>query len=354
MNRFSLLIFCACTGIVLGAPVAHGATLYIDPPTATLNRGDAVTVAVRIDTDEAAGECINAIDAVITYDESVIAVDVSTGKSIFPVWVEQPKIDKVNHRITFAGGIPNGYCGRVAGDPQLTNKIVELVFRSPGLQIGGGEDRKSATVAFAPETTLYLNDGLGTLAPLTTYGTELNLLDTIGTEIADPWSDDVDADTIPPEPFSITLERDEYAFEQKYYIVFNTTDKQTGISHYEVIEEPTEEVSFFRFGAATAPWREARSPYVLEDQSLGSIIRVRAIDKAGNEYVASLLPTEKPSLWWMPYALLAAAGVVLVLIAIVAVGVLRRRRSVRTTEGVILVDAGTHHDDDKGITSETD
>jgi len=296
-------------GFLFGS-VSHAATLYIDPPTATLHRGDAVTVAVRIDTDEAAGECINAIDGVITYDAGVIAVDVSTGASIFPVWVEAPTIDKVDRRITFAGGIPNGYCGRVSGDPQLTNKIVELVFRSPGMQVGGGDASNRALVSFAPETTVYLNDGLGTLAPLTTYGTEIALLETIGSDILDPWSEVVDADTIPPEPFSISLERDDYAFNNDYYIVFNTTDKQSGMSHYEVIEEPNEDAGFFGFGAATAPWRGARSPYVLEDQSLSSLIRVRAVDKAGNEYIATLQPTQSTSAWWVPYALGGSLGIV--------------------------------------------
>jgi flagellar biosynthesis/type III secretory pathway M-ring protein FliF/YscJ len=36
----------------------------------------------------------------------------------------------------------------------------------------------------------------------------------------------------------------------------------------------------------------ARSPYVLEDQNLNSVIRVKAIDKAGNEYIATLVPEE--------------------------------------------------------------
>ena len=33
------------------------------------------------------------------------------------------QINKENRTVTFAGGIPNGYCGRVNGDPKLTNII---------------------------------------------------------------------------------------------------------------------------------------------------------------------------------------------------------------------------------------
>src|SRR5690606_16980494 len=113
----------------------------------------------------------------------------------------------------------------------------------------------------------------------------------VGTNVSE-WTDRVGADTIPPEKFTIYLERTPNAFSNDYYIVFNTTDKQSGIDHYEVIEEPLEDQMLFTWGAATAPWVKARSPYMLKDQSLNSTIRVRAIDKAGNEYIATLIPEE--------------------------------------------------------------
>ena len=278
---------------------SQAATLYIDPSTASLNRGDAIKVAIRLDTDESSGECINAIDGVISYSDSIILVDISTGKSIFPIWVEAPVINKDKHTITFAGGIPNGYCGRVQGDPNLTNVLVELVFRAPGLQIGGGKDVSSATVNFTDQTTAYLNDGKGTKANLRTLGTSFSLSNKIGNEIIDPWLLEVKDDNILPEEFTINLERDDKTFGAKYYIVFNTTDKQTGLSHYEVIEETTKQANLFDFGAANAPWETSRSPYVLKDQRLNSIIRVKAIDKAGNEYIATLQPDDvmKPKVY---------------------------------------------------------
>jgi hypothetical protein len=280
-----------CGLIVLFPAVSSAATLYIDPPQVTLNRGDAVTLAVRLDTDETVNECINAIDAVITFDGGVAPVDVSTGGSIMPVWVEAPTIDKEKRQITFAGGIPNGYCGRVAGDPKLTNTIAELVFRAPGLSVGGDDAQNEITVAFAPETTAYLNDGFGTAAITATLGSKITLTDSPGTTLRDDWREAIIDDTIPPEEFSIELlQGDGISFGTDWYIVFNTTDKQTGISRYEVIEEAPEEAKLFSFGAATAPWQTTRSPYVLQDQSLRSTIRVRAIDKAGNEYVATLAP----------------------------------------------------------------
>lgn len=270
--------------VCLHAPLTQAATLYMDPNTANLNRGDAVKISVRLDTDEAAGECINAVDAVISYSDSIIPVDISVGKSILPIWVESPVINKENKTISFAGGIPNGYCGRVAGDPNLTNTLVEIFFRAPGLQIGGGDERFSATVQFTDATTAYLNDGQGTKANLRTLGTTLALADSVGSTIVDPWSGDIQADTIAPEEFSATVEQ----INKSWYVVFNTTDKQTGISHYEVIEESQRESNLFGFGAANAPWEETKSPHRLSDQNRTSVIRVKAIDKAGNEYVTTI------------------------------------------------------------------
>lgn len=288
---------------------ARAATLYFDPPSPAVLRGDSVTLSVRLDTDEAVGECINVIDAVITYDETVLPVDFSLGQSIFRAWVEEPTINTDNRTITFAGGIPNGYCGRIAGDPRLTNTILEIVFRSPGLRVG--DSGPTATVAFAPETTAYLNDGLGTKAPLTTYGATISLQDELGGR-SDSWRDAVRTDTEPPEEFSITLTREERAFSGNYFIVFSTTDKQTGIDHYEVIEEPVENLGLFSWGGADAPWIITRSPYVLQDQTLNSAIRVKAVDKAGNEYIATIVPDE---------ALRTPAFTVIVLYVLGAIGV---------------------------------
>ncbi len=311
MRKFFIL-----AGLLFCADTASAASLYMDPASATLFRGDAVTVAVRLDTDEAAGECVNAIDGVITYDDSIIPVDISVGKSILPMWVEAPVIHKENHTITFAGGIPNGYCGRVQGDPNLTNTLVELVFRAPGLQVGGGEARKSAHIGFADTTSVYLNDGIGTKATLQTFGTELTLNDGIGNEIKDDWKTVVQNDTVAPEPFSVALGRNDTTANGKFFIEFNTTDKQSGLSHYEVIEETTADSNLFRFGALNSPWAEARSPYILKDQSLVSVIRVKAVDKAGNEYIATLVPDAALRSTLIPWKLIILGGGALAVLAL--------------------------------------
>ena len=268
---------------------AHAARLYIDPAAVSIHRGDTVTLSVRIDTNE--GECINTADATIHYDPSIRAVDVSRGNSIFSLWVEEPTINEAEHTITFAGGIPGGYCGRLPGDPKLTNIIAELVFRLPGTSIGT-KDTNEASVWFDDSTQVLLNNEFGSQAPLQTNGAKLDLLRTPGPVQSDDWNSRVVEDVIPPADFTVTLAKDSTAFSGKYFVVFTTQDKQSGIDHFEIMEEPFKDFNLFRWGRADAPWATIQSPYVLKDQSLNSTIRIKAIDKAGNETIAVLVPDE--------------------------------------------------------------
>lgn len=324
--------------LLLVPQITQAAALYLDPAGGLLHRGDAVTVAVRLDVDEVTGECINAVDGVLTYTDNIEPVDVSVGNSIFPLWIEPPTINRDLRTITFAGGIPNGYCGRLPGDPRLSNIIAEIIFRSPGFTIGGS-DELVASVQFSNESSVYINDGQGTrVAPLT-YGATFDLDKSPGSMITDSWQDAVRADNIPPSEFSIFLHRDDTAFAQKYFIVFNSSDKQTGIDRYLVMEEPLSQLGMFEWGRADAPWIEARSPYVLKDQTLNSIIRVKAVDKAGNEYVATLIPDESLRTYsenqMLSQVLVVASGVVLIILIGIA-GVFMRRKIIakRLNSGV--------------------
>lgn len=274
---------------VVGAAETHAASLYFDPPEASIYRGDSVTLGLRLDTDEE--ECINTVDAIVHYDPAVRAIDVSRGDSILNIWVEEPKIDEVNHTITFAGGIPGGYCGRIAGDPSLTNVIAEIVFRSPGFAVGAVKS-PVAQVWVDESSQVLLHDGFGTRANLRASGASLTLLDTPGTAIDDSWNTRVREDTTVPSDFAITLAKEESAFDGKYFITFNSQDKQSGIDHYEVMEEPIEDLYAFSWGRADAPWVRSESPYVLVDQTLNSTIRVKAIDKAGNSTISVFVPDE--------------------------------------------------------------
>lgn len=287
--RYQLLLICVVACLFGYTQSVSAALLYIDPVEDEAFRGDTFTLAVRVDPDP--GECINTVDAVISYDASIRAVDISRGDSILSIWVEEPVIDEDAHTIRFAGGIPGGYCGRIAGDPRLTNVVAELIFRVPGLTIGAGSS-PTAHVSFNESSQVLQNDGFGTPAPLTFQNATIRLIDSPGTSVADDWNTEVEDDDVSPAEFSIVLTNNESVFSGKHYIVFNTLDKQSGIDHYEVMEEPFEDFNLFSWGAVNAPWTTVQSPYVLKDQTLNSTIRVKAIDKAGNETISTLVPNE--------------------------------------------------------------
>ena len=316
----------------LGMSSAHAAALYIDPAFSSLNRADGIKLAVRLDVDEETQECVNAVDAVITYTDNISPEDISIGDSIFNVWVESPVINKEERTITFAGGLPNGYCGRVIGDPRLTNTLVELIFRSPGFAVGGADESSVARVTFQSETTAYLNDGLGTKAQLSLYGAQIDLNKTAGSEVLDPWGDEVSEDIFPPRQFSIDIERipPEYG---KYFATFNSSDKETGIDHYEIIEEPISQLGSFKWGRADAPWITTRSPYQLRDQSLNSVIRVKAVDKAGNEYIATVIPGDDKRSTPIGYFIIGIGSIIILLLLIgIALTMWRARKQKKSSK----------------------
>ena len=70
-------------------------------------------------------------------------------------------------------------------------------------------------------------------------------------------------------------------------------------------------------------WKKAAMPYLLEDQNLESTIKVRAIDKAGNErYVEYVPPAElqikaEKTSNNLPYILLFITGILVILILLI-------------------------------------
>ena len=98
-------------------------------------------------------------------------------------------------------------------------------------------------------------------------------------------------DTEPPEEFTPKIGQDPSVFEGKYFLSFFAVDRMSGLDHYEIQEEPRIETR----STTEDEWEIAETPYLLKDQSLNSIIKVKAVDKAGNERIAEIIPPEKPS-----------------------------------------------------------
>lgn len=84
-------------------------------------------------------------------------------------------------------------------------------------------------------------------------------------------------DTTPPKPFSITFPHGSKSWEPQPVVFFNTTDSESGVSHYDI-----------KIGSDAKPNKitslaESNPPYVLPPQIPGTYtLLVTAVDNAGN------------------------------------------------------------------------
>lgn len=260
-------------------PLKVGATiLYLESSQNEYQLGDTFIAELRINVEQ--GECINTAEIYLSSEPRILEVkDFSKGDSIISLWLKEPEFSKESGLVSFIGGIPGGYCGLLPGDPGKSNLLGTIIF----------EVRKGSEITevkFLDSSQILLNDGLGTPAELEKKGKIFTILAGSPEVVKKEWQERLEDDKIPPEPFGIEIRQDSLVFEGEYFLTFLTSDKQTGIDHYEVREGRRE-------------WKRAVSPYLLEDQNLQSIIGVKAVDKAGNERIVEYEPTGKPNLYWL-------------------------------------------------------
>jgi len=293
MKKFLISFASLCA---LCAPFsASAARLYIDPMTGSHGLGDTFITSVRIDNEK---ECINAAEADVLYPTKTLrAIDFGRGSSIFTLWVEEPTIDAEKGVIHFAGGVPGGYCGRITGDPALTNIIGKIAFTVVGADV------KKAEVSFSPASRVYLNDGQGTVAN-TSLGSATFDISPKALAADNPWLQEVAADTIPPDPFEIGIESTRGVFGGNYYLIFSTVDKQSGLDHFDMYDR--------------GGWKKVTSPFEVKGPIIREAIEIKAVDKAGNErfgILASTTPARQVSIG--DYPLLWAALLALFILGLI-------------------------------------
>lgn len=278
-EQFKNIIVVSIIGFILLPASVFAAILYLEPSEDEYQPGDTFIIEARIDTKE---ECINTVEVNLSFPQDILkAIDFSQGNSILTLWVKTPEIIQESGSISFIGGIPGGYCGRISGDPGESNLLGKIIFQAKETN----KEQLSAKLEFLDTSQVLLNDGLGTSAELFTKGAMYTVLTKPLKPLKDEWLEELEKDDTFPESFKIEIHQESAIFEGKYFITFLTTDKQTGIDYYEVKE-------------GRKNWKITNSPYLLEDQTLQSKILVKAVDKAGNERIAEYSPPQKPfSLW---------------------------------------------------------
>ena len=109
-NFFLFLLF-----LLLFPIWAEAAILYLEPSEGEYQIEDTFIVEVKIDTEK---ECINTVEVELKFPSEVLkAIDFSQGSSILTLWPKVPEINQASGLVSFAGGIPGGYCGEIPGEP---------------------------------------------------------------------------------------------------------------------------------------------------------------------------------------------------------------------------------------------
>ena len=229
-------------------------------------------VGVFINTDD---ESINAIEGKIIFPQDLLEIKkINDGNSIINFWIEKPK-SATGGQIAFSGIVPGGY-----------NDSRGLIFSITFLakKEGGGAIEFSGVKALR-------NDGQGTEAPLTISNFKFLISNQPAGEPIPQITTPKTEDRNPPEEFTPQIAASPSIFEGKWFLVFATQDKGSGIDHYEVCEGKRKCVA-------------AESPYLLQNQDLDEGIVVKAVDKSGNERAVTI-PAQKSRAWYKDYVIVA-------------------------------------------------
>lgn len=207
------------------------------------------------------GETINAIKGNISFPSDKLSfIRAEDGKSMINLWVEKPKIQ--NNVISFAGLISNGFNGVI--DPfNPSNKLPGLMIRLVFEPKNPGESKFSTT-----DFSVNLDDGQGTEITLPDASTSIvvaNLIKKIKYESTENNSPQLDAYIV----------RDPNLYNNKYTLVFQATDKDTGIKSVKIKE-------------GLRDWKEIESPYLLADQSRHSSITLQAVSFSGSGIIMNI------------------------------------------------------------------
>ncbi len=233
--------------------------VYIDTRNPDFFVGDTIMFSVRIDSEN---KNINVVEGSVLLDylaESVSLIDINTAGSKFSLWPGKPLPSASNTSISFAGGAPGGLNSK---DAIIFNIVLKL--------------QKVGQITLAPNNfSVYLNDGKGTKDGVNVKNLVIDVLPKKPDyKSVDDLSSLTSNDKTPPEFIEAIISHDSYVFDNQYFVSFFAVDKDSGIAYYEIKEGDHDFV-------------RAESPYVLQDQSLKSIVQIKAVDKAGNESIVT-------------------------------------------------------------------
>lgn len=225
-----------------------------------IGKDDTFEVYLVLNTEN---EAINALESTISYSANMKLESISDGNSVISLWIRKPTNENSKNGSVFLSGlIPGG----------LTIKdgtVLTFTFRN--LSEGRG-------YILVKDAKVLRNDPEASEAKISFKNLEFNIGSAKTVAQA---GEKLILDFLPPDEFKIYPARDKDTFDSSWFISFNAQDKGSGINHYEIKEV---------FLGIWGSWKEGDSPYILSDQLLLSIIKVKALDNVGWEREALFVP----------------------------------------------------------------
>ena len=278
MNIFIKIALSLFLALVLFSPASSfAAEVFFDSKEDVFTDGEDLLIEVLLNTEE---ESLNAIEGKIMFPGDILEVrEILEGNSAINFWVDKPSFNN-SGEIYFSGITPGGFSGS-------RGLMLSVIFKAKK----SGEGMISAG-----EFKILKNDGIGTSASIKISTLGFMVLKSNGQIFESNLNIPKDADL--PEAFKPDIARNPEMFDGKYFLIFSTQDKGSGVDHYEVREG--------RFGG----FSEVSSPYILKYQSLDKKIFVKAVDKAGNERIATF-QAKKLSMLYQGFVIF---GIILVIV----------------------------------------
>lgn len=284
-SKFFFFLFLTSIFYILNSTSVFAAEIFIESGIKEIKVGEQVEVNFFIDTEN---EDINAVEGKIIFPSEFLELkEIRDGGSVINLWIERPKEQPIGN-IVFSGITPGGFKNE-------KGEIVSLVFEAK--QEGSGSINIS-------NTSVLKNDGKGGAIKTKISNLEFRVLKS-ESQIPDS-KFKIPIDTAPPESFKPEIAQSPDIFEGKYFLVFTTQDKGSGISSYQVRE------------GVWGKFISAESPYLLQNQKIDKKISVKAIDKEGNERVEIVYP-ENWSPWYENYWIMG-----IIVLGIIAIYFLRK------------------------------
>ncbi len=249
----------------------QAAQISFETPVTTTAVGDTIVFHVRLNTE---GASINAVDLGIMYPGILSVKSISKSGSFIQLWVKEPSY--TDSTIFLSGGLPGGI---------VSGNTIAATITFEAKSVGDG------ALGLSPASSILLNDGSGTSVPISLQTPTIHVIPRKPNESPKVLSDAGDiavkqanSDFIKPNGFDINIGSDGRLFSGQYFVSFFATDSGSGVDHYQLKE-------------GDGPYMLARSPYLLSDQTLHSVIRVRTYDVGGN-YREEVYPNWFIRVWW--------------------------------------------------------